>query len=73
MERWLQQSVAQAITPLFEFKFKEHSYGFRPNKNAHQCIQQSQRYIHEGYDHVVDIDLKSFFGAPGQAWQLQQV
>ena len=60
-ERWLQQSVAQAIAPLFEFEFKEHSYGFRPNKNAHQCIQQSQQYIHEGYKHIVDIDLKSFF------------
>ena len=61
MERWLQQSVAQAITPLFEFEFKEHSYGFRPNKNAHQCIQQAQQYINEGYKHIVDIDLKSFF------------
>ena len=61
MERWLQQSVAQIITPLFEFEFTEHSYGFRPNKNAHQCVQQSQQYIHEGYQHIVDIDLKSFF------------
>jgi RNA-directed DNA polymerase len=60
-DRWLQQAVAQAITPLFEFQFKEHSYGFRPNKNAHQCIQQSQQYINEGYNHIVDIDLKSFF------------
>jgi RNA-directed DNA polymerase len=60
-ERWLQQSVAQAIAPLFEFEFKEHSYGFRPNKNAHQCIHQAQQYIHEGYQHIVDIDLQSFF------------
>lgn len=60
-DRWLQQAVTQAITPLFEFEFKEHSYGFRPNKNAHQCIQQAQHYIHEGYQHIVDIDLKSFF------------
>lgn len=49
VDRWLQQSVAQAITPLFEFDFTEHSYGFRPDKNALQCIQQSQQYIHEGY------------------------
>src|SRR5215218_5389280 len=56
-ERWLEQSVAQVITPLFEYEFKEHSYGFRPNKNAHQCIQQSQQYIHEGYHDIVDIDL----------------
>jgi RNA-directed DNA polymerase len=60
-DRWLQQAVAQAITPLFEFEFKAHSYGFRPNKNAHQCIQQSQQYINEGHQHIVDIDLKSFF------------
>ena len=60
-DRWLQQAVAQTITPLFEFEFKDHSYGFRPNKNAHQCIQQSQQYINEGYQHIVDIDLKSFF------------
>jgi group II intron reverse transcriptase/maturase len=60
-DRWLQQSVAQTITPLFEYEFKEHSYGFRPDKSAHQCIQQSQQYIHEGYQHIVDIDLKGFF------------
>jgi group II intron reverse transcriptase/maturase len=60
-ERWLQQAVAQTITPLFEFEFKDHSYGFRPDRNAQQCIQQSQQYINEGYQHIVDIDLKSFF------------
>ncbi|HEX8609316.1 MAG TPA: group II intron reverse transcriptase/maturase, partial [Pedobacter sp.] len=60
-ERWLQQAVAQTITPQFEVEFKKHSYGFRPNKNAHQCIQQSQQYINDGYKHIVDIDLKSFF------------
>jgi RNA-directed DNA polymerase len=61
VDRWLQQSVSQAIMPSFEYEFKEHSYGFRPGKNAHQCIQQAQAYIHEGYRHIVDIDLKSFF------------
>ncbi len=61
VDRWLQQSVAQTITPLFEFEFKEHSYGFRPNKSAQQCVQQSLNYIHQGYQHIVDIDLKSFF------------
>lgn len=60
-DRWLQQAVAQTITPLFEFEFKDRSYGFRPNKSAHQCIQQSQQYIDEGHQHIVDIDLKSFF------------
>ncbi len=61
VDRWLQQCVTQAITLKFEMEFTRYSYGFRPNKNAHQCIQQSQKYIHEGYQHIVDIDLKNFF------------
>src|SRR3954453_14559483 len=61
VDRWLQQAVAQTITPLFEYEFKEHSYGFRPNKNALQCVQQAQQYINEGYRNIVDIDLQSFF------------
>ena len=61
VDRWLQQCVAQAITPMFEFDFKPYSYGFRPGKNAHHCVQQAQRYINEGRSHIVDIDLKSFF------------
>ena len=60
-DRWLQQSAAQAIAPRFEREFTAHSYGFRPNKNAHECILQSQKYIHEGYQYIVDIDLKNFF------------
>lgn len=50
-DRWLQQAVTQAITPLFEYDFLPHSYGFRPNKNAQQCVMQSQRYINDGYNH----------------------
>lgn len=60
-DRWLQQSVAQAIAPRFEAEFSAFSYGFRPRKNAQQCIQQSEQYIHAGFQHIVDIDLKSFF------------
>ena len=61
VDRWLQQSVAQAITLKFEMDFTKFSYGFRVNKTAHQCLQQAQEYIHEGYQHIVDIDLKNFF------------
>ena len=61
VDRWLQQSVAQAITLKFESEFTPFSYGFRPNKNAQACMQQAQEYIHEGNQHIVDIDLKNFF------------
>ena len=61
VERWLQQAVAQAITPLFEYEFKAQSYGFRPGKTAQQCVQQSLQYINEGDQYIVDIDLQNFF------------
>ena len=61
IDRMLQQAVHQVIYPKFEIEFKEHSYGFRPNRNALQAVQQAQKNINEGYQHIVDIDLKSFF------------
>jgi RNA-directed DNA polymerase len=60
-DRLLQQAVHQVIMPLFEVEFKSHSYGFRPNRNAQQAVQKAQEYINEGYQHIVDIDLKNFF------------
>ena len=60
-DRVLQQAVSQAIGWKFEQEFKEHSYGFRPNRNALQAVQQAQKNIHEGYPYIVDIDLQNFF------------
>ncbi len=60
-DRLLQQAVGQAIALKFEMEFEDYSYGFRPNRNAHQAILKAQEYINLGYSHIVDIDLKSFF------------
>ncbi len=60
-DRLIQQAIAQVLTPMFEQVFSSHSYGFRPGRSAHQAVQQSQEYIREGYDWVVDIDLEKFF------------
>jgi group II intron reverse transcriptase/maturase len=73
VERVLQQAVSQAIAPLFELEFHANSYGFRARKNAHQAIQQSQKNINEGYKHMVDIDLKSFFDEVDHAILLQLI
>jgi RNA-directed DNA polymerase len=61
LDRFLQQAIAQALTPLFEPLFSRHSYGFRPGRNAHQAIEQAQAYVQEGYEWAVDIDLEKFF------------
>ena len=60
-DRVLQQAVSQVIAPLFEPEFSHNSFGFRPNKNARQAVGQARNYIHQGLNHIVDIDLKNFF------------
>ena len=60
VDRLIQQAVLQVLQKRWDPTFSEHSYGFRPGRSAHQAVAQSQRYIAEGYDHVVDIDLERF-------------
>lgn len=60
-DRVFQQAMHQVLQPIFELDFQQHSYGFRPNRNAQQAVAQSLTTINSGYQHIVDIDLKSFF------------
>lgn len=61
VDRLLQQAVGQVIAIKFEVEFEDYSYGFRPNRNAQQAVMKAQEHINSGYQHIVDIDLKSFF------------
>lgn len=61
VDRFYQQALHQVLQPLFEPDFRTHSYGFRPERNAHQALQQSLENINSGYQEILDIDLKSFF------------
>lgn len=60
-DRLLHQALHQQLSPLFETDFQRHSYGFRPGRNAHQAVRQALENINDGYQDIVDIDLKSFF------------
>ena len=61
IDRVFQQALHQVLQPIFEPDFQEHSYGFRPKRNAHGAVTQSLKNINSGYQYIVDIDLKSFF------------
>ncbi|MGJ7923308.1 group II intron reverse transcriptase/maturase [Neobacillus sp. LXY-4] len=60
-DRMVQQAIYQVIGGIIDPHFSEMSYGFRPNKNQHQAIEQSIKYYEQGYRVVVDCDLKSYF------------
>jgi len=61
LDRLIQQALHQVLSPLFEPTFSEHSYGFRPNRSAHQAVLAAQSHVESGYDWVVDLDLEKFF------------
>jgi len=61
IDRLIQQAIAQVLTPRYEAVFSEHSYGFRPKRSAHQALQRAGKYVAEGKQHVVDLDLEKFF------------
>ncbi|MFT4417318.1 group II intron reverse transcriptase/maturase [Fredinandcohnia humi] len=60
-DRFIQQAIAQVLTPLFDPTFSEHSYGFRPNRRGHDAVRKAREYISEGYRWVIDMDLEKFF------------
>ncbi len=61
VDRLIQQAVLQVLQERWDPTFSEHSYGFRPGRSAHQAVAQAQRYVAEGYNVVVDLDLEKFF------------
>jgi len=60
-DRFIQQAIAQVLTPLYDPNFSEHSYGFRPKRRGHDAVRRAKGYIQEGYRWVVDLDLEKFF------------
>nr|WP_249813138.1 group II intron reverse transcriptase/maturase [Bradyrhizobium sp. 156] len=61
VDRLIQQAVLQVLQERWDPTFSEHSFGFRPGRSAHQAVAQAQRYVTDGYNVVVDLDLERFF------------
>ena len=61
LDRTIQQSIVQVLSPIFEEEFQEHSYGFRPCRNCEQAVLKLLEYLNDGYEWIVDIDLEKFF------------
>jgi len=69
-----QRAVAMVLEPIYEQDFLECSFGFRTGRNAHQAL----RAIHRGIlgqrcRWVLEVDVRKYFGASGQAWRFQRV
>lgn len=61
VDRFVQQSLSQILSPIYEREFSDTSYGFRPKRSCHDALKQAQSYITSGYKYAVDLDLEKFF------------
>jgi len=61
LDRLIQQSIAQVLTPIFDPDFSESSFGYRPCRSAKDAVRQVREYIRQGYRIAVDIDVAKFF------------
>ena len=61
IDRVIQQSIAQKLSPIYEEIFSEYSYGFRPNRDCHGAIMQVLEYLNQGFEWVIDLDIEKYF------------
>jgi group II intron reverse transcriptase/maturase len=61
VDRVIQQSILQILSPIYEKQFSESSYGFRPGRSCEQAVIKSLELLNDEYDWIVDIDLERFF------------
>jgi len=60
-DRVVQMATLLILEPIFEADFEDCSYGFRPNRSAHQALEEIRGHIQAGYQAVYDADLKGYF------------
>lgn len=70
-DRVVQQSVRMVLEPIFERRFAEHSYGFRPGRSCHDALRRVSGQLAEGSTHVVDIDIQGYFDTINQERLMQ--
>src|SRR5262249_48635376 len=64
-DRVAQMAATIVLEPIFEADVRRSSYGFRPTRNATQALETLRRHGARGGHHVLDADIRDYFGAPG--------
>ena len=73
-DKIVQLALKKVLEPIFEAKFKDNMYGFRPNTGCHNAIKFVQNTIHKGkISYIVDADIKGFFDHVNHDWLLEML
>jgi RNA-directed DNA polymerase len=60
-DRVVQAALKLILEPVFEADFQEGSFGYRPNRKAHQALKRVEKAIVQNMTLVIDLDLKAYF------------
>jgi RNA-directed DNA polymerase len=60
-DRVMQCAVLLMLEPIFEADFEDSSYGFRPERNAHQALEKIRQHLRAGKSEIYDADLEGYF------------
>ncbi|EQD53023.1 RNA-directed DNA polymerase (Reverse transcriptase), partial [mine drainage metagenome] len=60
-DRITQTAIRIIIEPIFEIQFEPNSFGFRPNKSAHDAVNEIVKYMNYGCEHIIDADISACF------------
>ena len=71
-DRLVQKVMADILIDIYEPRFLECSYGFRPNKNAHDVVRFiNDAVMNRTVNFVLDADIKGFFDNLDQKWLMK--
>jgi len=60
-DRVAQEVLRRLLNPIFEAKFHDHSYGFRPGRSCHDAVEKVLELGRQGYRYVLDADISGCF------------
>jgi len=60
-DRVAQEVLRRLLSPIFEARFHDHSYGFRPQRSCHDAVRKVLEIGGQGYRWVLDADISGFF------------
>jgi RNA-directed DNA polymerase len=73
-DKVVQNALREVLEGVYEQTFMDCSYGFRPERSAHDAVRALTRAVNEGEANwILEFDVVSFFGASGKAWRFQRV
>ena len=72
-DRVLQRALVQVLEPIFERRFSDRSYGYRPGRSAKDALREVDRYLRQGYDYVVEVDIASYFDTIDHGLLLREI